>query len=139
VLNVEVPEFASAAGKRILVPTALFQPKAKRVLKNGPRKYPIYYHYAFTEIDHINLELPEGYSAETLATPQRTATKFAQYSSGASTVGKHVNLERVLRFSGVFFQPELYDELRGFFAKVQAGDDLQTVLRQGTAEAKDTR
>ncbi|HEX4603185.1 MAG TPA: DUF3857 domain-containing protein [Candidatus Angelobacter sp.] len=138
VLNVEVPEFASAAGKRILVPTALFQPKVKRVLKNGPRKYPIYYHHAFTEIDHINLELPEGYSAETLATPQTTGTKFARYSSGASAVGKHVNLERVLRFSGVFFQPDRYDELRGFFAKVQAGDDLQTVLRQGTADAKDT-
>jgi hypothetical protein len=137
VLNVEVPEFASAAGKRILVPTALFQPKVKRVLKNGPRKYPIYYHYAFKEIDHINLELPEGYSAETLATPQRTGTKFAQYSSGATTVGKYVNLERDLRLSGVFFQPERYDELRDFFAKVQAGDDMQTVLRQGAAEAKD--
>ena len=135
--NVEVPEFASAAGKRILVPTALFQPKEKRVLKNGPRKYPVYYHHAFTEIDHISLELPEGYSPETLATPQTTATKFARYSSGASTVGNHVNLERSLRFAGVFFQPDRYDELRGFFAKVQAGDDRQTVLRQGpTTEAQ---
>ena len=137
VLYVEVPEFASAAGKRILVPTALFQPKVKRVLKNGPRKYPVYYHYAFKEIDHINLQLPEGYSAETLATPQKAGTKFAQYSSGASTIGKYVNLERALRFSGIFFPPDQYDELRNFFAKVQAGDDLQTVLRQGTAEAKD--
>jgi len=139
VFNVEVPEFASAAGKRILVPTALFQPKVKRVLKNGPRKYPVYYHHAFTEIDHISLELPEGYAAETLATPQTTATKFARYSSGASTVGNHVNLERVLRFAGVFFPPDRYDELRGFFDKVQAGDDLQTVLRQGaSAEAQTT-
>jgi hypothetical protein len=138
VLYVEVPEFASAAGKRILVPTALFQPKVKRVLKNGPRKYPVYYHYAFKEIDHINLQLPEGYSAETLATPQKAGTKFAQYSSGASTIGKYVNLERALRFSGIFFPPDQYDELRNFFAKVQAGDDLQTVLRQGTTEAKDT-
>jgi hypothetical protein len=48
-----------------------------------------------------------------------------------------VNLERDLRLSGVFFQPERYDELRDFFAKVQAGDDMQTVLRQGAAEAKD--
>jgi hypothetical protein len=136
--NVEVPEFASAAGKRILVPTALFQPKVKRVLKNGPRKYPVYYHHAFTEIDHISLELPEGYSPETLATPQTTATKFARYSSGASSLGKYVNLERTLRFAGVFFQPDRYDELRSFFAKVQAGDDVQTVLRQGSPAAAQT-
>src|SRR6185437_15738216 len=47
--NVEIPEYASAAGKRLLVPAALFRPKASRVLKNAPRKYPVYYHYAFTE------------------------------------------------------------------------------------------
>jgi hypothetical protein len=111
----------------------------KRVLKNGPRKYPVYYHHAFTEIDHVSLELPEGYAAETLATPQTTATRFARYSSGASTVGNHVNLERVLRFAGVFFPPDRYDELRGFFDKVQSGDDLQTVLRQSaSAEAQTT-
>ncbi|HZE80131.1 MAG TPA: DUF3857 domain-containing protein [Candidatus Polarisedimenticolia bacterium] len=137
VFKVEVPEFASAAGKRLLIPTALFLPKIKRVLKSGPRKYPIYYHYAFTEIDAVSLELPEGYSAETLATPQTTTTKFGSYSSSASATGKRVNLERSLMLKGIFFQPDRYDELREFFVKVQTGDELQTVLRQGpTAEAK---
>lgn len=137
IFNVEVPEFASAAGKRLLVPTALFLPKVKRVLKSGPRKYPIYYHYAFTEVDALSLEVPEGYSAETLAAPQTTTTKFARYSSSASTTGKRVILERSLKFGGIYFQPDRYGELRDFFAKVQAGDELQTVLRQGpTAEAQ---
>ena len=137
IFNVEVPEFASAAGKRLLVPTALFVPKVKRVLKSGPRKYPIYYHYAFTEIDALSLEVPEGYSAETLAAPQTTTNKIGSYSSTASTTGKRVILERSLKLKGIFFQPDQYDELRDFFAKVQAGDELQTVLRQGpTAEAQ---
>jgi hypothetical protein len=137
IFNVEVPEFASAAGKRLLIPTALFLPKVKRVLKSGPRKYPIYYHYAFTEADALSLEVPEGYSAETLAAPQTTNTKFAKYSTSASTVGKRIILERSLKFGGIYFQPDRYEELRDFFAKVQAGDELQTVLRQGpTAEAQ---
>jgi len=117
VFKVEVPEFASAAGKRLLIPTALFLPKIKRVLKSGPRKYPIYYHYAFTEIDAVSLELPEGYSAETLATPQTTTTKFGSYSSSASATGKRVNLERSLMLKGIFFQPDRYDELREFSSK----------------------
>lgn len=136
IFNVEVPEFASAAGKRILIPTALFQPKQKRVLKSGPRKYPIYYHYAYTEADSLSLEIPEGYSAETLAAPQTTTTKFGKYSSSASSKGKRVVLERSLKFGGVFFQPEQYEELRAFFAKVQAGDELQTVLRQTATAAQ---
>jgi hypothetical protein len=137
VFNVEVPEFASAAGKRLLIPTALFLPKVKRVLKSGPRKYPIYYQYAFTEMDALSLEVPEGYSAETLAAPQSMTTKLGSYSSSASITGKRVNLERSLKLKGMYFQPDLYNELRDFFAKVQAGDELQTVLRQGpTAEAQ---
>ncbi len=131
IFQVEVPEFASAAGKRLLIPTALFLPKTKRILKSGPRKYPIYYHYAFTEVDHLSLQSPEGYSAETLAAPQTETTWFAKYSNNASTTGKYVNLERSLRFGGVIFQPDRYDELRRFFSKVQSGDELQTVLHQG--------
>ena len=136
VFNVEVPEFASVAGKRLMVPTALFQPKQKRVLKTGTRKFPVYYHYAFTESDHINLKLPEGYTLETLASPQRAGTKFARYTTNAGTTGSYVNLDRSLKFNGVFFQPDRYEELRDFFAKVQAGDELQTVVRQSAAEAQ---
>jgi len=134
VFNVEVPEFASAAGKRLMVPTALFQPKQKRVLKSGTRKFPVYYNYAFSENDHMNLQLPEGYTLETLASPQSAATKFARYTTGAGTKGPYVNLDRSLRFNGVFFQPDRYEELRLFFAKVQAGDELQTVVRQSSGE-----
>ncbi|HET8891981.1 MAG TPA: DUF3857 domain-containing protein [Candidatus Angelobacter sp.] len=136
VFKVEVPEFASAAGKRLMVPTALFQPKQKRVLKSGTRRFPVYYNYAFSENDHMNLQLPEGYGLETLASPQTAATKFARYTTNAAATGPYVNLDRSLRFNGVFFQPDRYEELRLFFAKVQAGDELQTVVRQSPAESK---
>ncbi len=136
VFNIEVPEFASVAGKRLMVPTALFQPKQKRVLKTGTRKFPVYYSYAFSETDHINLKLPEGYTLETLAAPQKAATNFAKYSTNASITGTYVNLDRSLHFNGVFFQPDRYEELRAFFAKVQAGDELQTVVRQSETEAQ---
>ena len=134
--NVEVPEFASAAGKRLLVPNALFQPKRKRVLKSGARRFPVYYNYAFSEADQVTLQLPQGYTLETLAAPQTATTKFARYTTSAGTTGNHVNLERSLKFNGVFFQPERYEELRDFFSKVQAGDELQTVVRQSAPEAQ---
>ena len=89
-----------------------------------------------SESDHINLKLPEGYTLETLAAPQTAATVFARYSTGAATTGMYVNLDRSLKFNGVIFQPDRYDELRNFFSKVQAGDELQTVVRQSAAEAQ---
>ncbi len=134
--NVEIPEFASVAGKRLLVPTALFQPKQKRVLKTGARKFPVYYNYAFTEFDNVNVQLPQGYTLETLAAPQSANTTFAGYKTNATVSGANINLGRTLKVRGVFFKPDYYDLLREFFSKVQAGDELQTVLRQSTAEAQ---
>jgi len=139
IFNVEVPEFASVAGKRLLVPLALFQPKVKRVLKNGPRKYPVYYHYAFTERDHVSIKVPEGYAVESVASPEKATAGFASYATKSESKADRVNIDRSLLFNGIFFPPEQYDQVRGFFAKVQAGDDSQTVLRRNsTADAGKT-
>jgi len=135
IFHVEIPEFASAAGKRMLIPVGLFQPKSKRTLKSGPRKYPIYYQYAYTEHDNISFEFPQGYALETLPTSQNASTKFANYSSSASTTRNHLNIERSLKLMGVFFPVERYEELRDFFARVQAGDELQTVVHQEAGQA----
>ena len=134
--NVEIPEYASAAGKRLLVPAALFKPKTCRVLKDGPRKYPVYYPYAFTEADSIVLNLPSGYTAETVAAPQSAKTDFGDFSSEASSATNRVNMERTLHVNGILFPPDRYQQLREFFAKVQTADDSQTVLRQVPVQAQ---
>lgn len=140
VFNVEVPEFASVAGKRLLIPATLFKPKQNRTFKNGPRKYPVYYHYAFTEEDHLSIAVPKGYAIESAAAPQSVKAGFGHYiSSSSSPTPIRLNTERTLLFDGVFFQPDRYEELRNFFAKVQSADDSQSVLRQTqTAEAGKT-
>lgn len=140
VFNVEVPEFASVAGKRLLIPATLFKPKQNRIFKNGPRKYPVYYHYAFTEQDYLSIAVPKGYAIESAAAPQSVKAGFGRYSSASSSpTPTRLNTERTLLFDGVFFQPDRYEELRDFFAKVQSADDSQSVLRQAqTAEAGKT-
>jgi hypothetical protein len=136
IFSVEVPEYASVAGKRLLVPAALFRPRTRRVLKSGARKYPVYYHYAFTEADSLVLELPADYTAETVAAPQSVNTDFATFSSLSSSVKNRVNMERTLRVNGILFPPDRYNQLRDFFAQVQAADDSQTVLRALPVQAQ---
>ena len=64
----------------------------------------------------------------------RKLTAFMSATS-ASNIKNHVNLERSFKLMGVFFPVDRYDELRDFFSKVQAGDDLQTVLHQDSTAA----
>src|SRR5262249_10641077 len=49
--HVEVPDYASFAGKRVLLPSLLFQPRQKFSLTGENRKYPVYYPFAFAELD----------------------------------------------------------------------------------------
>jgi hypothetical protein len=96
----------------------------------------VYYHYAFTEADSVALELPAGYTTETLSPPQSAKTDFAAFSSLSSSVKNRVNMERTLRLNGVLFPPDRYQQLRDFFASVQASDDSQTVLHQDSVQAQ---
>src|SRR5205085_3008190 len=49
--SIEIPGYASVAGKRLLMPAFLFQAKQKDAFKHAERKYPLYFPYAFSEID----------------------------------------------------------------------------------------
>jgi hypothetical protein len=60
-------------------------------------------------------------------------TKVGKYSNDASVTGKYVNLERSLKIVGILFTPDRYDEVRNFFSKVDADDELQTILHQAPA------
>ncbi|MBZ5530685.1 MAG: hypothetical protein LAO20_04575 [Acidobacteriia bacterium] len=44
--------------------------------------------------------------------------------------------QRALVLGGTYFALPHYPELKDFFAKVQAGDESQSVLRQGATSAQ---
>ncbi len=129
--TLSVTNYGSVAGKRLLLPSALFQAKQKDAFKIAQRKYPVYFPYAFAEIDRISVKLPAGYSMENLPQPQSVALPYALYRSAAQFTGSELVTERVLRVNGILFYPNQYSEVKDFFNKVQAGDEQQAVLRVG--------
>lgn len=98
-------------------------------MRSGKRKYPVYFHYAHMEKDHLSVRLPDGYSVESLAEPQSENVKYARYVSKSSVEGQRLHLVRALNFGGTYFTPEFYDGLRTFLLKVQTDDESQTVVR----------
>jgi hypothetical protein len=130
--SVEMPGYASAAGKRFLVPAYLFQARQMDAFKHVDRKYPVYFPYAFGEFDRVNIKVPDGYTLE--STPQSQAARlgYAGYQILAQFDGKQLVIQRTLQVNGIFFKLELYPEVKNFFGKVQAGDEQQAVLASVT-------
>ena len=123
--------YASTAGKRLLLPSYLFQSKQKDSFRSSERKYPVYFPYAFAEIDRMSIKVPEGYSVENIPQAQSVGLPYAIYQNQSRATGSEFVTERVLRINGILFYPKQYSEVKDFFGKVQAGDEQQAVLRAG--------
>jgi len=136
--NIEIPSYASAAGKRLLVPSYLFQATQMDAFKHAERKFPVYFPYAFSESDKINIKIPDGYRIETVPQVQSATIGFAAYQNLVVFDGKQLVTQRLLQVNGIFFKLEQYPDVRDFFGKVRAGDEQQAVLTGGSTNAQKT-
>jgi hypothetical protein len=134
--SVEIPAYASLAGKRILTPVNLFQTRHLDAFKQTDRKFPVYFPYPFSEADVVHLKVPAGFTVESVPQQQSATLPYAGYQSVSQLDGMQVSTERQLVLNGILFPVERYSELKGFFNKVQAGDEQQAVLQGGGANAQ---
>jgi len=134
--TVEIPGYASTVGKRLILPAYLFQSKQMSAFKLAERKYPVYFPYAFAEIDSVSIKIPAGYTMESLPQKQETGLKIAKYQSVSQFDGSQLVTQRGLLFNAIYMPPEMYPEIKGFFNKVQAGDEQQAVLQEGGVHAQ---
>ena len=133
---VEVPSYASAAGKLLLLSTDLFQAKQNEAFTHGQRKYPVYFPYPFTESDHVTIKLPSGFTIESVPPQQEASLKYAKYQNVSQFDGTQLVTQRRLAFNGIYVDMDKYQEVKAFFGKVQTGDEQQAVLHGGNANAK---
>ena len=136
IFSVEMPSYASAAGKRLLVPAYLFQARQMDAFKRVDRKFPVYFPYAFSEVDKVSITLPAGYTLENAPQKQTARLGYAGYQNLAQYDGKELITQRILQVNGIFFRLEQYPEMKDFFGKVQAGDEQQAVLTGGSVNAQ---
>ena len=135
-LSLEVPAYAAVAGKLLMVPACVFQTRQNRAFTHAERKYPVYFPYPFTESDYTSIEVPAGFTVESVPQQQDVSLKYARYQSVAQFDGARLIAQRRLAFNGIFVPLEKYSELKDFFGKVKNGDEQQAVLHGGSVSAQ---
>lgn len=129
--SVEIPAYATLAGKRFLMPAYLFQVKQKEAFSHPDRKYPLYFPYAFAQVDVVNYRVPAGFSTENIPQQQDAELPYARYQSKFQFKDGLLTTQRALLLNGIYFGVDKYPEVKAFFSKVQTGDEQQAVLRSG--------
>jgi hypothetical protein len=125
---VDVPSFASSAGKRTLVPTALFEANERQPFGGGERKNPLYFSYPYFTIDDVQITVPQNLHLENLPQTPPVQTDFAFYQAKRTATGNVLAFSRDFAMGSIGFRPEEYGDVRKFFAGVTAGDSEQAIL-----------
>jgi uncharacterized protein DUF3857/transglutaminase superfamily protein len=132
--TIEVPNYASVAGKRLVTPAFFFPTLQKDMFVHTVRRYPIMFSYPFSEADEVTIKLPDGYSVEAPPYRRKASLSFAKYEIANKIDNNELTVTRSLRFEGLRFDADDYVQIKGFFNIVQAGDAGTAVLQQGSGE-----
>ncbi len=132
-VSVEIQGFATPAGRRLLLPTNIYQAQESNPFPQSERIHPVYFRHPFRELDEMTYELPAGFKATNLPAPTTQREAFGGYQVIRAAEGNRVTVKRTLIVEGILFPLEYYNALRSFFSKVRAHDEEQVVLQLAAA------
>ncbi len=127
--HLKIQNFGTSTGRRLLLPMAICQARAKYPFQNAKRVHPIYFRYPYWESDDITFQLPASYHVESLPASRQKATDFGHYETSYANQAAKIHFERHLVMDGIFFPLTAYPALRVFFDAARAGDEQQAVLK----------
>ena len=133
--HVRFPGYAQRTGKRLFLQPAFFQHGMAPLFATTGRKYPVYFHYPWSESDRVEIALPSGYKLDNAESP-------APFSSGAiseykpnlaiTSDGKTLIYNRSFFFGGggsILFPVESYGPVKNYFDTLHKQDNHTVALK----------
>jgi uncharacterized protein DUF3857 len=126
--KVEIPSYASSTGKRMLVPTNLFESRSRQPFAHGERKQPVYFNFPYYLVDETSITFPAAFQMENVSEVSPVRTDYSIYTLTRSAKGNTVTINRTYAMAAIAFHQNEYADLRKFFETVNAGDSQPLVL-----------
>jgi len=128
--EVSVADFATVAGRRLLVPVSVFHHTKENPFKPQSRSYPIYFSYSYRAEDDIKLIVPEGLGVESLPTERIQTMGSSRFQFSAKQTLAGMDLKRSLDLDGFIYDKSNYGAVKHFFEVVLGADSEQAVLQR---------
>lgn len=122
-------QYGSKTGNRLFIPANIFR-KAFNSPELKERKQDIHIDYGYLDSDTICLQLPEGYSIESLPKPCIIENKFGTFYSSLQSKEKEIQIvHRLLMRKGVY-PKEQYKEFLDFRKQIAAQYNGKIILKK---------
>jgi len=137
--KVRIQGYAERTGKRLFLQPAFFQKGLGQMFPTSARRHDIYFHFPWTEEDHVVIELPAGYALDNAEAPgDLSFGDVGHYKTKLAVTQDQRTLEykRDFRFLGMVFPKATYPNLKQAFDVLHQRDNHTITLKQGAVAAK---
>jgi hypothetical protein len=133
--SITIPGWASNAGRRVLIPAAVFGAGEKKTFERANRVHPIYFHYPYEKDDDVTIELPAGWQVGSTPSAITKDGHVITYECKVENNKTSLHLSRKLAVNLLMLDAKYYLSLRDFFQNIRAGDEQQIVLEPSPSAA----
>jgi hypothetical protein len=133
--SLKIPGWASNAGRRAMIPAAIFTAGEKGLFEHANRVHPIYFEYPNEKADDVTIELPAGWAVSSVPPEQNEDGHIIVYDLKVEKNPETLRLTRKLTNNILLLPQQAYPDLRSFFQAVRNNDELQIVLQPGEIHA----
>jgi hypothetical protein len=133
--DVKIADWASNAGKRVLIPAGIFTAVEKRIFEHANRVHPVYFEYPYEKVDDVTIELPPGWQVGSVPPAQDQDKGLVGYALKVESGKDALHLTRKLKMDFMILDAKYYPALRSFFQAVRTADEDQIVLQPGSTTA----
>ena len=119
-------------GGKIFISPLLFFTRTKNPFTQEIRQMGIYFGYPSQEKFNLNLDIPEGYSVESMPKPIRISTedKAITYTFNISNEGNKIQISCIKEINNSIFAADEYTGLKDVFQKILASQNEKIVLKK---------
>jgi hypothetical protein len=137
--RIKAPAYAERTGKRIFLRPNIFKRNSGALFTANKRQYDVVFNFPWSESDEIAIEIPPGYTAESLDSPKPVKDEKTggtlETKLAVSEDGKMLDYRRSFSFgtpdSLVVYEFK-YAGIKGLFDAFHNADSHSLILREGS-------
>ncbi len=127
-LNITANGYATVTGKRMFIQPNVMTKTNRKLSSDSTRKYDVVLDYEFIDIDSVEVEMPAGYTIESVPANVNISSKFGKFNATTKVENNKLYYYRTVEQSRGKFPKEDFNELVKYFENIYKADRSKVVL-----------
>jgi hypothetical protein len=132
-LEIAVSNYATITGKRLFIIPNVMTRTYRKLPADSARKFDLDLTFEYKDVDTVEINLPEGYTAESVPQDAAISSKFGKYYCTVKITGNKLFYYRSIEHYSGRFPASSYNELVQFYEKIYKADRNKVVMVKNEA------